>query len=37
MALALNNLERVDIPLNKETKPRFIEIVFILTDIIRRN
>ena len=29
MALALNNLKRVDMPLNKETKPNQILIVLV--------
>ena len=27
MALALNNLKRVDMPLNKETKPLYIDLI----------
>ena len=31
MALALNNLRRVDMPLNKETKPELFEIELIIS------
>ena len=35
MALALNNLKRVDMPLNKETKPINFKYMFLIRDWVQ--
>ena len=34
MALALNNLKRIDMPLNKETKPNHLQYMYVIYRVI---